>query len=164
GPAKKRTERSHWPISLIGMANDTSPRTDSWLPHEEDEELEESLSDASAWLSWIREDVKVQSCAWLMASMAVHRQAVAEDSFLCLGLSGYLFEGPRFWHCLFGWFLASSLTLAWLILDLQMVFTSEQRAMRFPPWSILVFVKCPAEVGCLRSAFFPACFLLCTRV
>ncbi|CAL1137728.1 unnamed protein product [Cladocopium goreaui] len=127
------------------MASDVSPRqTDPWLPHDE-EEADESLSDASAWLSWLREDVKVQGCAWLLASMAVLRQAWTADS-ICLGLAGYLFEN-QFGHCLVGWCLATSLSLAWLLLDLQMVFTSEQRAMRFPPWSILVFVKHPAQVG-----------------
>ncbi|CAK9047209.1 unnamed protein product [Durusdinium trenchii] len=126
------------------MAADVSQQTDSWLPHEEDE-IDESLSDTSVWLSWLREDVKVQGFAWLLASMAVWRSALTDES-ICLGLAGYIFDSGK-WHCMVGWCLATLLTLAWLFFDLQMVFTSEQRAMRFPPWSILVFVKHPAEVG-----------------
>ncbi|CAE7776508.1 cdo1 [Symbiodinium pilosum] len=116
--------------------------SEPWLPDEEDEIGEDSLAGAS-WLTFLRDDVKVQLVAWLCASAAAARHAAAPT---CRGLAEWAL-GPSLVPSIIGWAIATLLSLAWLLLDLQMVFTSEQRAMLFPPWSILVFVKQPAVVG-----------------
>ncbi|CAE7239740.1 cdo1 [Symbiodinium sp. CCMP2592] len=123
--------------------------SETWLPDDEEfhlEEGEEGLegSTGASWIAFLRDDVKVQCAVWLCASAAAARHAAAPccRGLLELGL-GVSSKIPS----VIGWAIASLLSLAWLLLDLQMVFTSEQRAMLFPPWSILVFVKQPVAVG-----------------
>eukprot|EP00439_Symbiodinium_sp_Y106_P067335 s1034_g11.t1 len=130
--------------------------SETWLPDDEEfhlEEGEEGLegSTGASWIAFLRDDVKVQCAVWLCASAAAARHAAAPccRGLLELGL-GVSSKIPS----VIGWAIASLLSLAWLLLDLQMVFTSDQRAMLFPPWSILVFVKQPvAELfsNCRRS-------------
>lgn len=118
------------------------------MPDDEEFHLEEGPEGSASWIAFLRDDVKVQCAVWLCASAAAARHAAAP---CCRGLLELALGMSSKIPSVLGWAVASLLSLAWLLLDLQMVFTSEQRAMLFPPWSILVQLVCGSCVDCVGT-------------
>ncbi|CAE8704469.1 unnamed protein product, partial [Polarella glacialis] len=128
---------------------DDEPESDDWLPADGllGQDVDPAMPEMAAWMCWIRDDLKAQSFAWLLASLAVLRADV-DNWHWPRGLMGHLLSSSdSSLQRGIGWFVASSMSLAWATGDLQMVFTFEQRAMLFAPWSVLVFVQRRPVVG-----------------
>lgn len=116
------------------MADDAG----TWQPDFEDWDAEDA-SEVAAWTRWVRDDVRVQALAWLVATIAV---LGPENSWLLWpGLWEALLQTTSRGQLLAGWATATFMTLGWATGRVQLVFTFEQRAMTFPPWSVLVFCK-----------------------
>jgi len=124
-----------------------------WLDSDDWEE-EARLGGFAAWVRWLRDDVRVQAVAWFVSTLAVFGP---ENSWaIWPGLCDWFWQSAIVSQLLLGWIAATLLTLGWATGRVQLVFTFEQRAMTFPPWSVLVFCKFGhPEVGSV--IFFDGC-------
>lgn len=126
----------------------------AWQEAEEDEEFWEDddarVGCLAEWAHWLRDDVHVQAVAWAVASAAV---LGPENSWARWpGLWDVLLFSAKLPQLLLGWLLATLLTIGWVTGRVQLVFIVGQRAMTFPPWSILIFSKfLRPEVGSVIS-------------
>jgi len=114
------------------------------------------LGQLTAWARWVRDDVRVQGAAWLAATLSVLGPANSWARWPGL-LNLQMIWSPAMedMQLRIGWAVATLMTLGWATGRLQLVFTFEQRAMLFPPWSVLVFVRLRPREG--DVVFFDGC-------
>uniref|UniRef100_A0A7S2N9G7 Uncharacterized protein n=1 Tax=Zooxanthella nutricula TaxID=1333877 RepID=A0A7S2N9G7_9DINO len=124
-----------------------------------DWDVDDKVGRFASWAKWIKHDLRIQTIAWLLASVAV---LGPDNSWLCWpGLVEVLVPAPEdhercVSHVVAGWLLASLTTIGWATGCLQLLFTFEQRAMTFAPWSLLVF--CNIQKPAVGSViFFDGC-------
>mmetsp|Transcript_92972 Transcript_92972/g.207692 ORF Transcript_92972/g.207692 Transcript_92972/m.207692 type:complete len:250 (-) Transcript_92972:123-872(-) len=126
-----------------------------WAADDEWASVEDLEPDALvAWARWMRDDVRAQTAAWLVASAAV--LGPANSWVKWPGIADWFLDIRQEALVVGGWAAATLLQLGWATGLLQLVFTFEQKAMLFPPWSLLVFVKFrQPQVGSV--IFFDGC-------
>lgn len=124
---------------------------DTWGQGLDDWDTDDArLGQFTTWARWVRDDVRIQIVAWLVASCAV--LGPQNSWVLWPGLLDTLWRDSTWGQLLIGWTIATLMTLGWATSTVQLVFTFEQRAMTFPPWSVLVF--CNFRTPSIGSVIF----------
>jgi len=133
---------------VMSDAAGTAQDPGEWGQEYDDWDLDDTrLRSFSAWASWTRDDVKFQTLAWMVASVAVLGR---EGSWMLWPglIDAFGKQEPGRLQQLVGWAVATLMSMGWATGMVQLVFTFEQRAMNFPPGSVLIFWKFrPPNVG-----------------